>query len=149
MILLYLSSSMKLTSEIYRDQLRMMDNLGRWIWMVIISIHLVIRGRNVSRAMITKAATIVMAQKEKTRKKLWMRYLLSYLLIIKADDVTPSFSVFCLLFFFFFFIPWIYIKKDNGKFEFKSSTTRTRFLIERYSSFSRVILISVSPWWIY
>ena len=101
MILLYLSSSMKLTSEIYRDQLRMMDNLGRWIWMVIISIHLVIRGRNVSRAMITKAATIVMAQKEKTRKKLWMRYLLSYLLIIKADDVTPSVSVFCLLFSFF------------------------------------------------
>lgn len=49
-----------------------------------------------------------------------------YLSESSADDIISSF--FSILLFFFFFTPWFMTKKVNGKFEFKSSTTRTSFL---------------------
>ena len=63
-----------------------MDNLDRWIWMVIISINLISKATNVIRAMIIRAmitttTTIVMAQKEEMRVKFWMRYYLNFIFI--------------------------------------------------------------------
>lgn len=93
----------------------MMDNLHRWIWMVIISINLTTRAMNVTRAMINTTVTIVMVQKEEMKLKFWMRYYLPlFLSEYKADDVIPYLCPLC--------------QKVSGKFEFKSSTTRTSFL---------------------